>query len=84
MHPEWARSLRDQCVAAAVPYHFKQWGEWGPTSTPSAAFLERARASRNWKEWENGVWSCLAGKRGAGRELDGRVWDEYPVVKEGA
>jgi protein gp37 len=24
--PEWARSLRDQCVAAAVPYFFKQVG----------------------------------------------------------
>lgn len=28
MHPDWARSLRDQCVAAEVPYLFKQWGEW--------------------------------------------------------
>ena len=31
-HPEWIRSLRDQCVAAAVPFHFKQWGEWWPIS----------------------------------------------------
>jgi protein gp37 len=30
MHPNWARSLRDQCAAADVPYFFKQWGEWGP------------------------------------------------------
>jgi protein gp37 len=29
MHPDWARSLRDQCVAAGVPFLFKQWGEWG-------------------------------------------------------
>lgn len=28
MHPGWARSIRDQCVAAGVPFHFKQWGEW--------------------------------------------------------
>lgn len=28
MHPDWARSLRDQCVAANVAFHFKQWGEW--------------------------------------------------------
>jgi protein gp37 len=26
MQPEWARSLRDQCVAAGVPFFFKQWG----------------------------------------------------------
>lgn len=30
MHPDWARSLRDQCTAAGVPFLFKQWGEWGP------------------------------------------------------
>ena len=28
MHPDWARSLRDQCQAAGVAFHFKQWGEW--------------------------------------------------------
>lgn len=26
--PAWYRSLRDQCAAAHVPFHFKQWGEW--------------------------------------------------------
>jgi protein gp37 len=26
MDPDWARSLRDQCGAAGVPYFFKQWG----------------------------------------------------------
>lgn len=30
MHPDWARSLRDQCQAAGVPFFFKQWGEWAP------------------------------------------------------
>jgi protein gp37 len=28
MHLEWARSVRDQCVEARVPLHFKQWGEF--------------------------------------------------------
>lgn len=32
MHPDWARSLRDQCQAAGVPFLFKQWGEWVPRS----------------------------------------------------
>lgn len=31
MYLEWARSLRDQCQAARVPFFFKQWGEWAPT-----------------------------------------------------
>lgn len=30
MHPAWPRSLRDQCVAAGVPFFFKQWGEYHP------------------------------------------------------
>lgn len=30
MHPDWARSLRDQCAVAGVPFLFKQWGEWAP------------------------------------------------------
>lgn len=33
MHPAWARTLRDQCQAAGVPFLFKQWGEWVPRSS---------------------------------------------------
>ena len=32
IHPDWARSIRDQCAAAGVPFFFKQWGEWAPCS----------------------------------------------------
>lgn len=32
-HPDWFRELREQCSAAGVPFHFKQWGEWGPVKT---------------------------------------------------
>lgn len=38
-HPDWFRSLRDQCQAAVVAFHFKQHGEWGlsdPTGTKEA------------------------------------------------
>jgi protein gp37 len=30
MHPEWVRSLRDQCIETDTPFFFKQWGEWLP------------------------------------------------------
>jgi protein gp37 len=30
MQPEWATSLRDQCLVQEVPFFFKQWGGWGP------------------------------------------------------
>ena len=36
MHPAWARSLRDQCARAGVPFFFKQWGNYGPTSVGEA------------------------------------------------
>lgn len=28
MHPDWVRSIRDQCKEAKVPFFFKQWGEY--------------------------------------------------------
>ena len=28
MHPQWARSIRDQCIEMGVAFFFKQWGEW--------------------------------------------------------
>ena len=27
-HPDWYRSLREQCARHGTPFHFKQWGEW--------------------------------------------------------
>ena len=72
MHPNWVTDLRDQCQAAEVAFHFKQWGEWHydgevvkyrpdvPVSTASGWPMYRV------------------GKHTAGRLLDGRTWDEYP------
>jgi protein gp37 len=38
MHPDWARTARDQAKAAGIPFYFKQWGEWTP-DTPTAVDL---------------------------------------------
>lgn len=46
MHPDWARSLRDQCQAANVPFFFKQWGEWGLNTTKAIAILSRSRSNQ--------------------------------------
>lgn len=40
IHPDWARSLRDQCAAAGVPFLFKQWGEWLPWHQFNEAKIE--------------------------------------------
>lgn len=81
MDPRWARSMRDQCVAADVSFFFKQWGAWAPSG---------ALAVRNSPERGSVVFGELVddaghriemrrvGKKAAGRLLDGRVWDEFP------
>lgn len=97
MHPHWARSLRDQCVAASVPFHFKQFGEWAPTSevinprdkqtiAMHPAGMVALTADNPFNPFERGhpYWEGLRrfGKKTAGRELDGRTWDEFPAVLE--
>lgn len=62
MHPDWARSLRDQCKAAGVAFHFKQWGEWTPFGMIDQPAYHPVRV----------------GKARAGRMLDGVTHDEYP------
>jgi len=87
MHPDWARSLRDQCAAAGVPMLFKQWGEWGMApelhkyqTTPRITVYPDGRL----EDWEPfsvgyGPW-CMhrAGKKAAGRLLDGVQHDGFP------
>ncbi len=45
-HPDWYRSLRDQCAAADVPFLFKQWGEWLPINQQEEEFTNRLYKSR--------------------------------------
>lgn len=77
MHPDWARSLRDQCQEAGVPYLFKQWGEWGPYPTTMTKDQRRASSQPYALDEVMGLWKC--GKKTAGRLLDGRTWDGLPA-----
>lgn len=81
MHPDWARSLRDQCQAAGVAFHFKQWGE----------YIARLQLSKTqWEELPDAAYANAkpidgdqvyrVGKHFAGRLLDGREWNEYPAT----
>jgi protein gp37 len=54
MHPDWARSLRDQCAAAGVPFFFKQWGEWRPICEGGGSWYRYLYRSRRLaREGEN-------------------------------
>lgn len=91
MHPDWARSLRDQCAADGVPFLFKQWGEWvdadnGPEN--DSAYEAKPEC---WAHIEGGHHDGAmgvdffntypmyrVGKKAAGRRLDGLIHDGYP------
>ncbi|CAB3730350.1 phage Gp37/Gp68 family protein [Paraburkholderia rhynchosiae] len=74
MHADWARSLRDQCANAGVPFLFKQWGEW---SEPGVSFPDgRPDLSES-----DELARFKVGKKTAGRQLDGRTHDEFPGVE---
>lgn len=80
MHPDWARSIRDQCAAAGVAFFFKQWGAWGATAnigfgdTPNA----KTHVFRTGRTFDTlggpvpyGIEMRRVGKKRAGRLLDG-------------
>jgi len=85
-HPDWFRSLRDQCKAAGVPFLFKQWGEWSPQADTllngkiDAILIDKAHTY-----YGTAAGFCPAegmfrfGKKAAGRHLDGMLHDEYPI-----
>lgn len=48
VHPDWIRSLRDQCASAhdGVPFFFKQWGEWRPMGN---MYADDVDATADWE-----------------------------------
>jgi len=82
MHPDWVRAFRDQCVAAGVPFFFKQWGEYkGVSSLADRIDADRRKCVTVGNESPTGAWMMAkVGKKKSGRLLDGRTWDEFPVV----
>lgn len=85
MHPDWARSARDQCVAAGIPFFMKQWGEWVAPEQNICALhnggehgyvsdgFEHSKGCPNAKQFV-----VRMGKKAAGRLLDGQTWSQYP------
>lgn len=71
MHPDWARSLRDQCSAAGVPFLFKQWGEWLGAG-------QDGNHNHDPIELNASDLPVRVGKKAAGRLLDGVQHDGFP------
>lgn len=91
-HPDWFRSLRDQCQAAGVPFLFKQWGEWIGNDQHDAHgrlvcdhWTGSGADGQGGLKWWHGTqvggteWSVRLVKKEAGALLDGRKWMEVPA-----
>ncbi len=84
MHPDWPRELRDQCQAAGVPFFFKQHGEWlDGREWPDYRAGEFRGQTQEVEQFYSPrrcqhITLCRVGKHAAGRQLDGRTWDEFP------
>jgi protein gp37 len=83
-HPDWFRAVRTQCLDAAVPFFFKQWGEYLPvdqwpydgTGKPYEAEANPGKLYRGTDE--NGMRFLRVSKKRAGHLLDGQAWQEFP------
>ena len=90
MHPDWVRSLRDQCVAAVVPFHFKQWGEWAPDEglgIDMTRIIDKSGVTTflfcGWgREISERGWHPVrkVGKSRAGCLIDDQEWKQFPEV----
>lgn len=76
MRSAWVESLRDQCVATAVPFFFKQWGEFLPLDECGNAGVKLPVIDAMNHAASGAPVRC--GKKRAGRLLAGRTWDEFP------
>jgi protein gp37 len=90
MHPGWVRSLRNECTFNGVPFLFKQWGEWTPSAEHGGArrlvYIDGESAEVG-NSYASGAvlrpgsqLMYRGGKHRAGRQLDGRTWDQYPAA----
>jgi protein gp37 len=81
MHPDWVRSLRDQCQARGVAFFFKQWGEWIHISQIEQALtpkeIDALSLNTRCRENDQDIFFQI-GKKRSGRLLDGREWSEFP------
>lgn len=88
VHPDWVRSVRDQCQEAGVPFFFKQWGEWIPKtmlSIPAQNLFWSQKYQKSWGTLDiSGNWfpetTPWNGKQG--EDSDTKEYIMYKVGKK--
>jgi len=78
LHPDWVRSIRDQCQAAEVPFFFKQWGECCAYGQMPEDTYREWDIYHGTESWNSNVPRWRVGRKKAGRILDGRTHDDLP------
>jgi protein gp37 len=83
MSPLWAEHLQQDCAAAEVPFHFKQWGEWadaswlGDGSRLWTVMSHESNGDKDTVAWPDGTFSHGVasdhGGRGVRMIRDGKV-----------
>jgi protein gp37 len=81
-HPDWVRSIRDQCKEAGVAFCFKQWGEWLPVGPDDIHPGSKYDIGKIWLDESTAVFPV--GKKRAGRLLDGELHDDLPWRRKAA
>ena len=94
MHPQWPRRIREWCELHGTAFFFKQWGEWATfydrdaddpdwRNVPAeSSTVQRINlAGGQGFHGDRVVYLRRVGKKAAGRELDGRTWDQFPEVR---
>lgn len=77
MHPDWVRSIRDECVDAGTPFLFKQWGAWLPYDVRCSDKYPQNMGSSDHAVLEDDLFAKV-GKHNSGRLLDGVEWNQFP------
>lgn len=94
-HPDWFRSIRDQCLAHGVAFFHKQHGEWVTPEQYGGSGVDvyaktvcmdisgRIYGKKELLPHGQGVSLFYRmGKKAAGRLLDGQEWSEFPNVSK--
>ncbi|MDW9888896.1 DUF5131 family protein [Sinorhizobium meliloti] len=90
-HPEWHRAARDFCANNSIPFLFKQWGSWAPSTPEEAAGNPRsgwvalsgnrpAKAAELYPD-AGAAFVANVGKKAAGRLLDGIEHNGFPEAR---
>lgn len=75
MHPDWVRSLQEECAFLDIPFFFKGWGRYHPVSENDPRAKTYLRDAENRQQWFADL-----GPRDDLALLDGREYRERPPV----